>query len=363
MFIVVLFGIILSYLLIFRDKLKYCDDKIDLSVTSLSIVIPARNEESNLEKLLSSLEMSDYRNFEIIVANDNSDDGTARVADKYGVKCIDVPPLPKGWKGKTWACQSGADASSGSLLLFLDADITVTPNGIRHILSNFLSSKVKTMSIGPYHKTSKIYESLSSIFNLLTFVSIGSFGAFGNFHKFAGFFGPCLLVEKETYLKMNGHESVKAEILENWSFGVRAKEMGIPAMVISGKGAVDYRMYPEGYKSLRDGWSKAFVEGMQAVDSFIMIGVVAWMSVGIITFSHLILGLVGETNLLWAVTYYLIYAVSYHRMVSMVGKFRFTASLMYPIILFHFYYILLRSFIMKKRGQAILWKGRGVNEC
>lgn len=358
-----LIGILLSFLLIFKGRRKLQLDKIGLTKPNLSIVIPARNEESNLGKLLTSLKSCDYQNLEIIVANDNSDDGTKSVAESYGAKCIDVPPLPKGWKGKTWACQNGAESASGSLLLFLDADVVICKNGLKQILNTFISSEAKIMSIGPYHRTQKIYESLSSIFNLLTFISIGSFGIFGSARNYNGFFGPCLLVEKETYTKIGGHDSVKSEILENWSFGVKAKELNIPALVISGKEAIDYRMYPDGYEALRDGWSKAFVKGMQSVDKWIMICVVAWMSVGIMIFSHLILGIVGVGSLEYAFFFYLVYALSYHRMVSMVGKFRLTASLFYPIILFHFYFILLRSSIMKRRGESILWKGRGVNEC
>ena len=88
----------------------------------LSIIIPARNEETNLPKLLRSLTAQSPQPREIIVVDDASTDRTAEVAQQFGARVIRSLPLPNGWRGKTWACHQGAQVATGEMLLFLDAD-------------------------------------------------------------------------------------------------------------------------------------------------------------------------------------------------------------------------------------------------
>jgi len=97
---------------------------------SVGVIIPARNEAENIEECLASLTKSRYPNFEIIVVDDRSEDGTAELArtvpagNAERLVVIDGEALPKGWLGKPWACQQGARATSADLLVFADADTT-----------------------------------------------------------------------------------------------------------------------------------------------------------------------------------------------------------------------------------------------
>ena len=97
---------------------------------SVGVIIPARNEAENIEECLASLTKSRYPNFEIIVVDDRSEDGTAELArtvpagNAKRLVVIDGEALPKGWLGKPWACQQGARATSADLLVFADADTT-----------------------------------------------------------------------------------------------------------------------------------------------------------------------------------------------------------------------------------------------
>ena len=93
-----------------------------VSAEHLSIIIPARNEETNLPTLLRSLTAQSVRPLEILVVDDASTDRTPGIARQNGAQVIPSLPLPAGWRGKTWACHQGAQHASGQLLLFLDAD-------------------------------------------------------------------------------------------------------------------------------------------------------------------------------------------------------------------------------------------------
>lgn len=106
----------------------------------ISIIIPARDEEQNLGVLLQSIAEQSLQPREIIVVDDCSTDGTAGIPQQYGARLICDMPLPDdGWRGKTWACHQGAQAATGALLLFLDADTSLEPDGLSQLAAQFES--------------------------------------------------------------------------------------------------------------------------------------------------------------------------------------------------------------------------------
>ena len=86
------------------------------------MIIPARNEAHNLPRLLESLASQSVQPREVIVVDDGSTDDTAEIARRHGAEVLVSKPLPEGWRGKPWACHQGAEAASGDLLCFVDAD-------------------------------------------------------------------------------------------------------------------------------------------------------------------------------------------------------------------------------------------------
>jgi chlorobactene glucosyltransferase len=88
----------------------------------VSVIVPARDEALNIEACLTSLAASTYPDFEIVVVDDRSSDGTGRIArsiDRGGAQrliVIDGEELPSGWLGKPWACWQGAGVAEGELL-------------------------------------------------------------------------------------------------------------------------------------------------------------------------------------------------------------------------------------------------------
>src|ERR1700737_214216 len=89
---------------------------------TLSVIIPARNEEACLGDCLRSLVAQSGVVFEIIVVDDHSTDRTREIAQSFpGVRVIDAGPLPEGWIGKNNAVTAGARDARGQWLLFTDA--------------------------------------------------------------------------------------------------------------------------------------------------------------------------------------------------------------------------------------------------
>ncbi|MFB6292525.1 MAG: glycosyltransferase [Candidatus Nanohaloarchaea archaeon] len=84
----------------------------------ISVVIPAKNEADYIEGLFQSIEMQKFDDYEIILADGGSDDGTTDIAAEYGAKILSEDD-----DGPGEARNSGAEMAEGDILLFLDSDV------------------------------------------------------------------------------------------------------------------------------------------------------------------------------------------------------------------------------------------------
>ncbi len=108
------------------------------SSTRVSVCVPARNEAANILTLLGSLVAQDHDDFEVIVVDDGSEDGTGDLVEQVAarhpqVRLLRAPPLPEGWTGKNHALHVAVAASVGEVLLFVDADTEHHPGAVRTV--------------------------------------------------------------------------------------------------------------------------------------------------------------------------------------------------------------------------------------
>ncbi|HEY5187321.1 MAG TPA: glycosyltransferase, partial [Actinomycetes bacterium] len=133
----------------------------------VSVVIPARNEETTLPALLESLRQLTIGVAEIVVVDDGSRDATASVARSAGATVLTASAPPPGWTGKAWACHLGASATSADLLLFLDADTVLARDALGGLLE-LHERHGGLVSVQPFHCVVRAYEQLSSYFNVMS---------------------------------------------------------------------------------------------------------------------------------------------------------------------------------------------------
>jgi 4,4'-diaponeurosporenoate glycosyltransferase len=307
----------------------------------LSIIIPARNEEHNLPSLLRSITAQSVKPREIIVVDDGSADNTAEIARQHGATVIASKLLPDGWRGKTWACHQGAQAASGDLLMFVDADTWFEPDGLGRILANYTDG---ALSLGPYHAVEKHYEDLSLFFNFT--MTVGTVPD--------GLFGQMLLVDRESSRRVGGHEAVKGRTLENFFLAQQFRAAGIPTRSFTGRGLLSFRMYPNGLGELIEGWTKGFASGAGQSPRGVLLVVVAWM-IGLIlsTLGWLLTG----DSLAWGVAY-LLCAAQVSWFSRKIGAFRWFTGLLYPVPLIFFFAVFTRS--VMRSGKFVSWKGREI---
>ena len=328
---------------------------------TISIVVPARNEEANIPNLLTSLKGQIKASDEIIVVNDRSEDKTAAVAEQEGAKVINSEQLPKGWTGKTWACYQGAEVATGELLIFLDADTSIEDEGLNRIISSYIKAD-GVLSIQPYHKMLKVYEQLSAFFNLVLMAAMGPFTILGRMVKPIGLFGPVMVLKKKLYSESGGFKKIKGEILEDLAFGIEFKKRGIKLHCYGGRNTISFRMYPGGLNQLITGWSKGFAMGAVKTSIPVLIMIIAWITGAIGTTRHLIQAvIIADISLstLWGLLY-LAYAIQIYWMLYRIGNFKPYTALLFPIPLLFFLIVFFYSFLIIFIRRNVKWKGRTI---
>lgn len=348
----------LGFVLLWR--IPICPASSGQPPPAISVIIPARNEESNLRPLLESLQRQTTPAVEVIVVDDQSTDRTADLARELDAAVVASEDLPDGWRGKTWACQQGARAAQGDLFLFIDADTRLEADALERLGAAFSQHGRAAVSLGPYHDVVRPYEQFSAIFNLLTFMGMGSFSAYGSPDAPDGLFGPCLLIDRVAYERIGGHESVKGEILEHMSMCQLLRVKDVPMLCLGGREVIHTRMYPHGFASLIEGWTKAFAAGASKTNPLTLILTIAWMTGGMLAFILSALAPVLSPAFYMYLLPYAAYAVEIYRMLRRIGSFRAWSALLYPLLLISFFIIFFRSALLKKRGKAVTWKGRSM---
>ncbi len=211
----------------------------------VSIILPARNEEKFIKKCLDSLINQDYKNYEIIVINDSSEDDTEKIILEYAKKNskiipVSARPKPNGWMGKNWACMEGYKKATGELLLFTDADTNHSKKIITFAVSHLISFNLDALSAIPKMVTfdfwTKITLPMISTFLHTRFSALNV----NNPSKKTGyFFGSFFIMKKETYEKVGMHEGVKHEIVEDGALGKKVKESGHKMRMVRGDHLID----------------------------------------------------------------------------------------------------------------------------
>jgi len=306
---------------------------------SLSIIIPARNEEHNLPRLLRSIVDAPYAELQVIVADDDSTDGTSEVAREFGAMVISASPLADGWRGKAWACHQAAKVATGDTLLFLDADTWLEPGALPLLRELFTGG---ALSVGPYHHAPRPYEQLSAFFNLLM-VSGTVPGRL---------FGQMLMIDRGSYDRVGGHQAVRGRTLENFHLARLLSKAGIPVHSMVRRGLLAFRMYPGGVGDLYRGWVKGFASGAAGTPPGLLLANIAWL-VGM-TLAAAGLPMTWLSGLVYA-----LFAVQLALLLRTVGSFRWYTSALYPVPLVFFYVVFTLSAL--GRGRTVTWKGRSIH--
>lgn len=325
---------------------------------TVSVIVPARNEQDCLASCLESLISQTGVSFEIIVVNDHSEDRTLEIAESFPqIQVVEAGPLPPGWSGKNNALTTGVQKARGSWLLFTDADTVHLPGSLARSLTEAIQRRADFLSYSPQQEVWGFSEKavMPVIFSELAATYQPSRVSDPK-SRVAAANGQYILVSRKMYDLVGGHAAVGPALLEDVALARAVKQAGGRIFFRYGGDAVRTRMY-RSFAQLRDGWTKNLVLLFPSplrlaalrLSEFILI--VGSAILAVIAFSQDRRSVAVLTGLV-AVT---LYAFLSKRIRA--AHFAWDANALSLFGLPLFSYLLLRSKLSRDTDN-VLWKGR-----
>ncbi len=234
----------------------------------VSVLIPARDEAANIERCVRAALGGSQTPDEVLVYDDASTDGTGRIvariaAEDARVRLLPGPALPAGWVGKPHACHHLARAATGDMLVFADADVTLSPTGLARLGSVFERYDADLVTAGLRQRTGTFAERLVIPLLHLTYLAWLPLPLVWRLRdpRFLVANGQLLAVRRAAYEAAGGWAAVRAELVDDMAFCRRVKQTGGRVVFTDGFRMASVRMYPNA-RALWDGFSKNLYEGV-----------------------------------------------------------------------------------------------------
>lgn len=209
----------------------------------VSVVVAARNEAAQLPAALASWLAQDYDDFEVLLVDDRSTDGTAAVAAAAAdprLRVLRVERLPAGWLGKPHALACGARAARGELLLFTDADVVFAPTTLRRAVRALEDGRLDHLTLLPELRApTPALRAAFAVFGLFFLLLLRPWR--GGPGIGVGAFN---LVRRRAYEAIGGHAALRWAVVDDVALGQRLRAAGARQGLLLGHGLVHLRWYP-----------------------------------------------------------------------------------------------------------------------
>lgn len=245
----------------------------------VSVLIPARNEETNVGACIKGFLSQNYNNFKIYVLDDQSTDRTGAIIEKFGeqhpeVQAIHGKPLPAGWNGKNWACYQLSQHADGEILIFTDADNRPAPDAIANTVAYMQKLELGFFSAFPEKVTVTLGEKLVvPVIDMFVYAGLPLWLTyFSRFPSLAAASGLWIAFTREAYQRVGGHQAVANQIVEDVELSRLAKKRGIKILTSAGTRGVSCRMY-HSFSEVWNGFSKNLfgLVGYKTIPFFILV--------------------------------------------------------------------------------------------
>ena len=337
----------------------------------ISVICPARNEAKHIEEFERAALASAYPNFELIVVDDHSTDGTGALARAAGagdarLRVIDPPPLPAGWFGKQWACHAGAQQARGEVLLFTDADTRHGADLLVRLLHAMRRRQSDLMSVAGRQELVSFWERVvqPSVFAVLV-STFGGTEVVSNStrprSKIAN--GQCFLVRRDVYDALGGHEAVRHFVAEDLMLAQQWCAAGKRVHLVVGFEQLSTRMYSS-LDEIIEGWTKnVWAGGRYVLPDHPLVRTVlrglmpfsSWM--GLVPSVAMFLGLTGVAPSSWAIFGAIAYGATVLWALPIMAVLRIPVwyALLHPLGAMIATWIFLKA---AWKGDRVSWKER-----
>ena len=328
-------------------------------VPKVSVIIPACNEERNIEEALQSILHQDYANLEILVINDRSIDSTGerlnRLALSYPqLRVFHLTELPLGWLGKNHALHYGAQQASGEILLFTDADIVMQPSVIRRAVHYLLAENLDHLTISMEIRMPGV---LLGMFTLAFGIFFSMYSRYwragqprSRAHVGIGGFN---MVGAKVYRKIGGHSKIAMRPDDDMKLGKLIKQSGFRQEFLFGLEMMQVEWYASLAEAVR-GLEKNSFAGidysvLKLTGSTLLLFALNVLPFLVIPFTH------GATQIINIATSIFIllfcaYGAAFHNLKRWY-------AIGFPLVTLIFIFIMWRSALLALRNDGINWRG------
>lgn len=232
---------------------------------SISILIPARNEESTIAQAVkTACDQQGLKDFEVIVLDDDSTDKTAEIVNQLAHNDSRIQlirsgeQLPPGWMGKQFACHRLSRVARGSILVFIDADVELAPSAVAACIQLLRKENLALVAPYPQQQAVGILEKLVQPLVVWSWVATLPVGIAEQSLRpsLSAANGQFLILDTEAYLQAGGHVSVRNIVLEDIALMRSLKKSGARCATVNGAHIAQCRMY-ESTKDVVDGYTKS----------------------------------------------------------------------------------------------------------
>ena len=371
--IIVLGLVVLGFFLrcsstIFGDSTSAGSKSETLDFSSISFIVPARNEAQSVELCIDAISslakvlIAIHRDLvvEIVLVDDDSSDQTAQLAAGRGARVVSAPRIAQGSNGKACACDFGSRSTTGELLVFVDSDVQVA-QGLSDLIKSVGAQKYDLISVQPFHVAVGIVESMAILFNAVSLMAATFPCRRTNAPRVV--FGPVLITTRASYEAVGGYARVATHVVEDIALGSNYRLANKTMAIRSGRKFASFRMYRGGFGALAEGFSKNIAFGARAVGP---IGGIA----GFVFVSTLVLCSVDGVGALVAffadklapgavdLGLYVFGSVTLSIAAGRIGSYSKSAVIFYPVAVAVFLAVSLRSVLWLFVRKKASWKGR-----
>ena len=225
------------------------------TLPTISVVIPARNEEHRLGPCLEGLRAAPGV-AEVIVVDDHSNDATAAVAASYGARVVPAADLPPGWAGKAWAVQQGLQAAHGDWVVTLDADTRPQPGLPAAVVARAVADRADLMTVAGSFVCPT--DGLAAVHPAMLTTLVMRFGPPGATRDPTRLLanGQCMVLPRTDFLADGGLTPVAHHMVEDVALARERAGRGRHVLFVDAADLLQVQMYDDAADAWR-GWGRS----------------------------------------------------------------------------------------------------------
>ena len=279
------------------EVLKVCGPPTD-DLNDITVLVPARNEASVVERTLTAL-LDQGPKLKVILVDDHSTDGTAKLAERVGgsrVTVLQSPPLEPEWTGKLWALEHGRSFVETPLVLLLDADIQLKPGTVAELRSQMRRSDARLVSVLAVPHFACLWERLLMPAFVYYFKLLYPFRlANSRFRWIAAAAGGCMLVDSVVLNEMGGFRHIRGAVIDDCALARRIKALGYRTWI----GLTHEARSLHGYGGIKGVWNMVARTAFAQLHYSVMLLLLCTLVMGLAYWGPL-LALAGHGWVRWA---------------------------------------------------------------